>query len=112
REYTANAAARGEQLQQGLRRLQAKHVIAGDVRGLGLMTALDIVQPDEPRSFNPVRREEIVQAAFRRGLLLLGCGESALRFCPPLCITAEQVEATLGILAAILTAQRPERIAV
>src|SRR5207247_205058 len=42
--YTANAAERGKQLQAGLRRLQAKHPELGDVRGLGLMKAVDIVQ--------------------------------------------------------------------
>src|SRR5204863_4061854 len=42
-EYIANAAVRGEQLQQGLRQLQNRFAEAGDVRGLGLMTAMDIV---------------------------------------------------------------------
>jgi 4-aminobutyrate aminotransferase len=48
-------------------------------------------------------REAVVQSAFRRGLLLLGCGESAIRFCPPLCISAAQVETALGILRGILS---------
>jgi 4-aminobutyrate aminotransferase len=53
-----------------------------------------------------------VQTAFHRGLLLLGCGESALRFCPPLCITAEQVDSALEILAAVLCEQKAEKLAV
>ena len=60
----------------------------------------------------PALRDNLVQAAFQRGLLLLGCGESAIRFCPPLCISAEQVETALGILADLLTAHRPARLAV
>ncbi len=74
------------------------------------MTAMDIVKSRDTGVGDPALRDEIVQAAFHRGLLLLGCGESAVRFCPPLCITAEQVESALGILAAILADRRPARI--
>ena len=56
---------------------------------------------------DPKGREAVVQAAFRRGLLLLGCGESGLRFCPPLCVTAEQVETCLRLLDEVLAEVRP-----
>lgn len=98
RGYIANAAQRGEQLREGLRELQGKCPIAGEVRGLGLMTAMDIVQPGNRSKLDPRRRDDLVQAAFQRGLLLLGAGEAALRFCPPLCISAEQVDTALRIL--------------
>jgi 4-aminobutyrate aminotransferase len=101
--YIANAAARGQQLRQGLLQLQTQFPSAGDVRGLGLMQALDIVRPGAPPSPDAAKRDQVVQAAFRRGLLLLGCGESALRFCPPLCVTAEQVQSALVILQSVLT---------
>ncbi len=94
REYMANATARGEQLRAGLRDLGAKHASLTGVRGLGLMTAADLP--------SAAYRELVIQGAFQRGLLLLGCGETALRFCPPLCITADQVETCLHILDAIL----------
>ncbi len=100
--YMQNAAERGEQLREGLRRLRQRHVSIGDVRGLGLMTAMDIVQSHDPYTFDPAGRDAVVEAAFRSGLLLLGCGESAVRFCPPLCITAEQVETALHILDEVL----------
>jgi 4-aminobutyrate aminotransferase len=45
-------------------------------------------------------------------LLLLGCGESAIRFCPPLCITAEQVNTALHILANVLGARQAMPLAV
>src|SRR5207253_7492550 len=83
--YIANAAERGKQLQNGLLRLQKKLDHIGDVRGLGLMVAADIVEHKASLTPDPELRDEIVQTAFQRGLLLLGCGESALRFCPPLC---------------------------
>ena len=54
---------------------------------------------------DPARRDAIIQAAFHRGLLLLGCGESAMRFCPPLCITAEQVDTALALLDGVLRSQ-------
>ncbi len=97
-EYIANAEVRGLQLRAGLTRLRNEFPIIGDIRGLGLMTAMDLGKSPADPSPNPELREAIVQAAFQRGLLLLGCGESAIRFCPPLSISADQVEAALSIL--------------
>ena len=82
KEYVANAATRGEQLRRGLLGLQKQFPTVGDVRGLGLMVAMDIIMPENRKIFNPVLREVLIQAAFQEGLLLLGCGESAIRFCP------------------------------
>ena len=94
REYMANATERGEQLRAGLRKLAEGNANLANVRGMGLMVAVDAA--------TPVIRDRVIQAAFRRGLLLLGCGESAIRFCPPLCITAEQVETALTILGEVV----------
>lgn len=102
REYIANAAERGEQLRAGLRRLADTHPTIGNVRGLGLMTAVDCVRPDPPGTGDPKLRDEGIQAAFRRGLLLLGCGEAGVRFSPPLCVTAGQVETALQIFGEVL----------
>jgi 4-aminobutyrate aminotransferase len=90
REYMANATARGEQLRAGLRELAKKHTSLSGVRGLGLMTAVDLP--------SAAYREKVIQTAFQRGLLLLGCGETAIRFCPPLCVSAAQVDTALAIL--------------
>ena len=105
--YTANAAARGEQLKEGLLRLGERHPAVGDVRGLGLMVAMDLVSRRAPYAADGAARDQVVQDAFRRGLLLLGCGEAAVRFCPPLCITAAQVKTALAILDEALAAQQP-----
>jgi 4-aminobutyrate aminotransferase len=101
REYMANATARGEQLRAGLRLLGAKRPELTGVRGLGLMTAADLP--------SGAHREKVIQAAFHRGLLLLGCGETAIRFCPPLCITAAQVETCLRVLDGVLGAVEPAK---
>jgi 4-aminobutyrate aminotransferase len=100
REYMANADVRGHQLRNGLRDLGDDHDCLAHVRGLGLMTAVDVV--DEKGEFDPKSRDAIIQTGFERGLLLLGCGESALRFCPPLCVTAEQVEKCLKLLGEVV----------
>jgi 4-aminobutyrate aminotransferase len=100
REYMANADARGHHLRNGLRDLSDVHECLIHVRGLGLMTAVDVV--DEKGEYDPKSRDAIIQTAFERGLLLLGCGESALRFCPPLCVTEEQVETCLKLLGEVV----------
>jgi 4-aminobutyrate aminotransferase len=66
------------------------------------MVAVDLVERRDPYTHAPALRDELVQAAFRRGLLLLGCGESAIRFCPPLCVSAAQVETALDILGSVV----------
>jgi 4-aminobutyrate aminotransferase len=104
REYVANADARGRQLRDGLKLLERRHACLNGTRGLGLMTAVDVLKEGPVREHYPALRDKVVQAAFGRGLLLLGCGESAVRFCPPLCVTAVQVDTCLTILDAVLTA--------
>jgi 4-aminobutyrate aminotransferase len=100
--YLANTVERGEQLRQGLLRLQRQFPAIGDVRGLGLMIAMDLVKDRTQLTPDPSLRDAVIQAAFRHGLLLLGCGECAVRFCPPLCIRADQVETALRILGEVL----------
>jgi 4-aminobutyrate aminotransferase len=102
REYLDNSAARGAQLGAGLDQLAAEMPKSvADPRGLGLMRAIDIVGP---AGIDPKRRAAVIQAAFERGLLLLGCGKTGIRFCPALCVTAEQVKTALEILRAAVLA--------
>lgn len=99
REYMTNASARGEQLRAGLRELATRYEGLSGVRGLGLMTAVDLP--------TTTMRDKVIQESFQRGLLLLGCGEAAIRFCPPLCVTAAQVETCLRILDSVLGLLEP-----
>jgi 4-aminobutyrate aminotransferase len=105
--YMTNAAERGAQLKHGLRELKKKHRTIGDVRGLGLMVAMDVIREDG-RGLDPAGRDAIVQKAFQNGLLLLGCGEAAIRFCPPLCISADQIDTALHLLDEVLAGSRRE----
>ncbi len=101
-ELIENAAVVGEFLQQQLRKLADKHTIIGVVRGLGLMVGVELVRDRDTREPAPDVRDAVVQACFRRGLLLLGCGKSTLRFCPPLVIDEGDVETAMEILDAAL----------
>lgn len=97
KQYIANA----EQLQpvalEKLRKIEAKHRCISNPRGLGLMLAVDIVKDKRSREPNPQLRDRIETEAFARGLLLLGCGETSMRFTPPLCINRVQLEIGLDV---------------
>ena len=101
RRYRANAVRRGEQLRAALRDLAARHPGIKEVRGLGLMVGMEVQSDGGP---DPDLRNRIIEHAFHRGLLLLPCGSSTVRFCPPLCLTARQVEIGVKILEAALFA--------
>jgi 4-aminobutyrate aminotransferase len=96
-----NATQMGELLQAGLFKLHQRFRKISSPRGKGLMVAVDVL--DDEGSLDKEKRMHIVELAFHRGLLLLGCGQAAIRFCPPLVIDSEQIQTALNILADILT---------
>jgi 4-aminobutyrate aminotransferase len=91
----------GEYFRAELRELQKKHAVIGDVRGVGLMIGAEFIKKDGSPAIDYVGALE--QLAFRKGLLLLSCGKSTIRFAPPLIITEEQVKIGLEILDECLT---------
>ena len=99
--YARNATAQGAKLIHGLRELAKAHPCIVDVRGKGLMIGMEIGSPQGP---NPDLRDRIILEAFHRGLLLLPCGPSTIRFCPPLCLTARHVEIGLELLSGAMEA--------
>jgi 4-aminobutyrate aminotransferase len=104
----ANARERGAQFIAGLRRLAASHQSIGDVRGLGLMLAIELVKPGEGdgRVPDPELTKRIQAAAFERRLLLLTAGTyvNVIRIIPPLVTTPEEVDLALAILEESLVA--------
>ena len=98
----ANAAEVGAHLISRLVELMNKHAIIGDVRGLGLMIGAELVKDRATKEPATAEKERVIQACFQRGLLLLGCGQSTVRFCPPLVITKEQADTAVGILDEVL----------
>lgn len=97
-----NASKRGEQLMAGLREMQQSIECIGDVRGMGLMVGVELVKDRETKERAGDWRDLVVQEAFHKGLLLLGCGTNSIRFCPALTVTAEEVDVCLNILEEIL----------
>jgi 4-aminobutyrate aminotransferase len=73
-----------------------KHV--GDVRGRGLMLGVDIVKDRKTKEYAHDERDRIVELAFERGVLFLGCGPSTIRLAPPLIVTREEADVALDIL--------------
>jgi len=100
----AHAAEVGVYLKDQLRMLMARRTVIGDVRGLGLMVGADLVTDRHSREPDPALRNAVVQEAFRRGLLLLGCGESAIRLSPALIISRTQIDTALEILDQAISA--------
>lgn len=89
-----NAARVGAQLLDGLREIASVHRQVTDVRGLGLMVALELKTSDQAAA--------LVQKAFERGLLLLTAGSRAVRISPPLVLDAEEAATGLEIIEAAL----------
>jgi 4-aminobutyrate aminotransferase len=111
--YIENAAAMGEYLRDALEEIQARHNATtnpgiGDVRGIGLMIGVEFVKNAETKEPAEELREQVVENAFRRGLLLLGCGKSTIRFSPPLSTTRQEVDNALQIFEEALTVSEKE----
>ena len=103
KELMANAAEVGAYALQGLRDMMARHAHIGDVRGKGLMLALEFVRDRASKEPFPELRDLVEQYAFRMGLLTMGSGASVLRMAPPLVITRAQVDEAWRILDAAIT---------
>ena len=95
-----NARERGLELQEGLTQLASGSPCVSLPRGKGLMVAIDI--QDNQGQPDPATRDRILNDAFYQGLILLRCGKSSIRFCPPLVITSEQITMALNILNEVL----------
>ena len=92
-----NAAQVGEYLKSELFELAERYPLIGDVRGAGLMMGVELVKDRATRVPATEERNKIVQKAFRRGLLLLGCGESGIRFTPALVVRKKEVDLAIEI---------------
>ncbi len=93
-----NAAKQGAVMRKRFEEMAEKYDVIGDVRGLGLMQATEFVRDRSTKEFAPRIRDDIMERALKKGVLLLSCGESAIRYIPPLNITTEQVHAGMDIM--------------
>jgi 4-aminobutyrate aminotransferase len=103
REGIANAAKVGGKMLDRLHGWVAKHSNVGEVRGRGLMIGIELVKDQATREVAPLLRDRVVELAFERGLLILGCGETSIRLAPPLVVHAEEADIALDILEECIT---------
>jgi 4-aminobutyrate aminotransferase len=75
-----------------------KHKLVGDVRGRGLMIGVEIVKDQKTQEYGAAERDRIVELAFERGVLLLGCGPSTIRIAPALVVTKDEADVAVDVL--------------
>ncbi len=97
-----NAAEVGGYFKERLHQLKATYPVISDVRGLGLMIGVELVGKDSARMPDPQLRNQMIQKTFEKGLLLLGCGESTIRFCPPLIVSKGEADTAVEIFDSTL----------
>jgi 4-aminobutyrate aminotransferase len=99
-----NAASLGAYMFGRMADWPQRHRLVGEVRGKGLMIGIDLVRDKQTKEPAKAERDCIVQEAFRRGLLILGAGESSLRLSPPLVITRGQADFAMDTIEQCLRA--------
>jgi 4-aminobutyrate aminotransferase len=87
-----------------LKEMQTRHPSIGEVRGIGLMIGVEFVKDRVTKEPDAVVRDLAVDHAFLRGLLLLGCAKSVIRFAPPLNVTKAQIDEAMEIFDESLSA--------
>lgn len=92
-----NAARVGAYLLKALQEMKLKHRLIGDVRGLGLMIGVELVKDKESKERAVEERNEIIGACFKKGFLIVGCGQNTIRLIPPLLITEKEGDEGLAI---------------
>jgi 4-aminobutyrate aminotransferase len=93
-----NSQEVGDHMMKRMAGWPKKHRIVGDVRGRGLMIGVDIVKDQATREYGNSERDRVVEAAFARGILFLGCGPSTVRIAPPLIVTKDEADVAMDAL--------------
>jgi 4-aminobutyrate aminotransferase len=93
-----NAHEVGEHMMKRMADWPKKYRIVGDVRGRGLMIGVDMVKDQKTREYGAAERDRVVEMAFERGVLFLGCGPSTVRIAPPLIVTKDEADVAMDVL--------------
>jgi 4-aminobutyrate aminotransferase len=93
-----NSAEVGAHMMQRMSDWTKKYRVVGDVRGRGLMVGVEIVKDQKTKEHAPELRDKVVELAFERGILFLGCGPSTVRIAPPLVVSKEEADAAVDAL--------------
>jgi 4-aminobutyrate aminotransferase len=96
----ANCAETGAYLRGRLEELQEKHAIIGEVRGMGLLQAIELVEDRQTKAPATAATAQAMEAARANGLLLGrgGMYGNVLRFSPPMNIGRSDVDQFIGML--------------
>ncbi len=97
-ELMVNAQRMGKYAMDALEEMQSRHQSIGEVRGKGLMIGVEFIEADGAKQPAHELRERVVEEAFNRGLLLLGCGASTVRIAPALSIEEGLLDEGLRIM--------------
>jgi 4-aminobutyrate aminotransferase len=103
REAIGNAANVGAKMLERLNGWKKTHALVGDVRGRGLMIGVELVKDKATREPVAELRNRVEAVAFEKGLIILGCGETSIRICPPLIVSEDEAMVGLDILEDALT---------
>lgn len=102
KELAANAATVGDYFMAQLRAMQKSYECIGEVRGRGLMIGMELVRDRQTKEPAKKLCDDLITRSFHNGLLLLSCGQSTIRFMPPLMINQHDVDEAITILRASL----------
>jgi len=98
REGVKNAEVVGKHIMERIAEWPRTMDLVGDVRGRGLMIGIEIVTDKKTKAQGIEQRDRIVDLAFERGVLLLGCGPNSVRLSPPLIVSKEQADIAIDVL--------------
>ena len=93
-----NAVEVGNHMLKRMADWPKKHPLVGDVRGRGLMLGVEMVKDKKTKEYAAAERDRIVQAAFERGILFMGCGPSTIRIAPALTVSKAEADAAIDLL--------------
>ena len=100
-----NSAAVGARFQAMLREAVGAHARVCDVRGRGLMIGVELVKSRDTMERDPDLRNRVVNSAFEKGMLIIGCGPNTVRFCPALVVNDDECRVATEIFADVLNAE-------
>jgi 4-aminobutyrate aminotransferase len=103
REYLANAAKVGRYFIEQLHAFADKFSVVGEVRGKGLMIGMELVIDRASKAPAKKLCDALITRAYHNGLILLSCGQSTVRFMPPLVIDESDVDEAVALLGQSLT---------
>jgi 4-aminobutyrate aminotransferase len=93
-----NSTEVGDHIRKRMSDWPSRLKLVGDVRGRGLMIGVEIVKDKATKEYGAAERDRIVELAFERGVLFLGCGPSTVRLCPPLVVSKEEADVAVDVL--------------